>query len=85
VIAQQQLEKTERGDGSSLLGSASADEFLPLLIYIILKANPPNLASNIQYISRFHTVASTRFSELNYYFISLVGAGAIVILSFKKR
>eukprot|EP01102_Stenamoeba_stenopodia_P010218 TRINITY_DN3058_c0_g1_i1.p1 TRINITY_DN3058_c0_g1~~TRINITY_DN3058_c0_g1_i1.p1 ORF type:complete len:656 (+),score=123.95 TRINITY_DN3058_c0_g1_i1:82-2049(+) len=79
-VQAQHFEKIEREGISSSSSSpssnpqASADEFLPLLIYVILKANPPNLESNIQYISRFHTLASTRFSELNYYFISLVGA-----------
>lgn len=34
--------------------SASADDVTPVLVYILIKANPPALLSNIQYVSGFY-------------------------------
>jgi hypothetical protein len=50
----------------------SADSFIPLLIYTVLRANPPNLVSNVQYILRFRN-ANKLTGEAGYYVSSLVG------------
>jgi hypothetical protein len=49
-----------------------ADDFTPLLIYVVIKAQTAHLASNLVYIERYR-VASKLASEAQYYFIQLVG------------
>ena len=57
---------------SFLLGGkpASADVFLPSLIYLILQSNPPLLKSNIAFISRFSLPQRVREGEAAYFFVN---------------
>jgi Rab5 GDP/GTP exchange factor len=50
---------------------AGADEFMPLLIYVTLKARPPNLHSNLLFIQRFRH-PDRLGGETGYYFTMLV-------------
>jgi len=50
---------------------AGADDFLPVLIYVVIHANPPQLASNLEYIQRFR-MHSRMVSESAYFFTQLV-------------
>ncbi|KAB8339131.1 hypothetical protein FH972_022067 [Carpinus fangiana] len=51
----------------------SADSFIPLLIYTVLKAAPSSLVSNMQYILRFRNPDKLN-GEAGYYMSSLMGA-----------
>jgi Rab5 GDP/GTP exchange factor len=50
---------------------SSADSFMPLLIYVVLQANPEHLVSNVQYILRFRNQEKLG-GEAGYYLSSLV-------------
>lgn len=58
---------------TDLTDAAGADDFLPVLIYVVIHANPPQLASNLEYIQRFR-MHSRMASESAYFFTQLVRA-----------
>ncbi len=58
--------------------AASADEFLPCLIYVVLKSNPPRLHSNVNFISRFRDEEKLRMGESGYFFANLCCALSFV-------
>ena len=58
---------------NSKTSDTSADSFVPLLIYVVLHANPEHLVSNVQYILRFRNQDKLG-GEAGYYLSSLMGA-----------
>lgn len=67
---------TNRGSGKNGLpaaaSAASADDYLPAFIYIVLKANPTMLYSNINFVTRFAFEKRILQGEHAYHFCSLV-------------
>ncbi|XP_022141647.1 vacuolar protein sorting-associated protein 9A-like [Momordica charantia] len=54
-----------------------ADEFLPVLIYVIIKANPPQLHSNLLYIQRYR--GQNRLTgEAAYFFTNVLSAESFI-------
>lgn len=58
--------------------AAGADDFTPLLIYVVIRAQTPQLASNLAYIERYR-YHSKLTSETQYYYIQLVSIGVATV------
>lgn len=50
---------------------AGADAFIPILIFVVLRASPDNMLSNLEYINRFRNPEKLT-GEAGYYLSSLV-------------
>ena len=48
-----------------------ADDLVPMLTYVVIRARPPYLVSNVRYIERYRTASKLR-GEGGYYLASLV-------------
>ncbi|KAK4570615.1 hypothetical protein RGQ29_029472 [Quercus rubra] len=57
---------------------AGLDDFLPVLIYVTIKANPPQLHSNLKFIQLYRRQAKL-VSEAAYYFTNLVSAKTFIV------
>ncbi|KAK5813922.1 vacuolar protein sorting-associated protein 9A-like [Gossypium arboreum] len=55
-----------------------ADDFLPVLIYVTIKANPPQLHSNLKFIQLYRR-QSKLVSEAAYYLTNLVSAKSFIL------
>lgn len=56
---------------------AGADDFLPVLIYVTIKANPPELHSNLKFIQLYRRQAKL-VSEAAYYLTNLISAKSFI-------
>jgi len=56
---------------------AGADDFLPHLIYVLIKANPPHLASNMEFISSYCGPDVMRMEKYYYFTTMSVGVSFI--------
>ncbi|TPX38075.1 hypothetical protein SmJEL517_g00316 [Synchytrium microbalum] len=65
--------------------NAGSDHLLPVLILIIIRANPPNIIANIKYIMRFRHQSELDKGQNQYYLTTMMGAVSFIYnLSIKS-
>lgn len=57
--------------------SAGADDFFPAFVFVIIKANPPNLLATMQFINHF-AASSITSGEGSYWFQNFQSAVAFI-------
>eukprot|EP00127_Corallochytrium_limacisporum_P002201 Clim_evm95s108 gene=Clim_evmTU95s108 len=83
--AQPNMELSPRADQLPTRKAVSADDFLPLLIYVIMKTAPRNLAYNLQFISLFASPSKLVSGEGGYHFTNVCAAvNFIENISYEK-
>lgn len=64
-----ELIQASRTSGQSV--PVSADQFLPVLVFVVIQANPPMLPADMKYLTRFSNPRRLMSGETGYYFTNL--------------
>lgn len=65
------IKKTHKKDQSLML---TTDEFLPIMIYLIIKSEIPNWMANLRYMKEFHFSKAYNFDEFMFYLTTVEAA-----------